>query len=279
MFEATDMRLTCHRAGRRLRHVSLPRPLRRERRSPASPSACSVETPERLEDRASHRHQRTPRHAAAAARPGRRDAHRRPRRPPIADAVVCSRDGKIECAGTRASADPRRTSSRDARGMWITPGLVDAHVHFSQTGWADGRPDALDLRDRIRTKRRSRTCARIPSASPARSLCSGVTGVFDVGGYPWTRELARARRARHRRAARLRRGPAALDARSLAQPARRAAVHLSERRGVGARRRALSRRAMADGDQGLVPRTARTSRASSTAVRAAGEEAQRGGCR
>src|SRR5687767_15187280 len=27
-------------------------------------------------------------------------------------------------------------------------GLVDAHVHFSQTGWADGRPDALDVRDR-----------------------------------------------------------------------------------------------------------------------------------
>ena len=30
--------------------------------------------------------------------------------------------------------------------MWITPGLIDAHVHFSQTGWADGRPDALDVR-------------------------------------------------------------------------------------------------------------------------------------
>ena len=26
--------------------------------------------------------------------------------------------------------------------------MVDAHVHFSQTGWADARPDALDVRDR-----------------------------------------------------------------------------------------------------------------------------------
>ena len=34
----------------------------------------------------------------------------------------------------------------DARGQVLLPGLVDAHVHYSQTGWADGRPDALDLR-------------------------------------------------------------------------------------------------------------------------------------
>ena len=57
------------------------------------------------------------------------------------------RDGKIACAGSRSTCPvPSGTEVLDVSGLWITPGLVDAHVHFSQTGWADGRPDALDLR-------------------------------------------------------------------------------------------------------------------------------------
>jgi len=68
---------------------------------------------------------------------------------PVPDAVVILRGGKIDCAGTRAQCPPSKgVDTLDLEGLWVTPGIVDAHVHFSQTGWADGRPDAIDVRDR-----------------------------------------------------------------------------------------------------------------------------------
>jgi imidazolonepropionase-like amidohydrolase len=78
----------------------------------------------------------------------------------------------------------------DARGLWVTPGLVDAHVHFSQTGWADGRPDALDVRETYPYDQTIANLNRHPEVFAKSYLCSGVTGVFDVGGYTWTTGLA-----------------------------------------------------------------------------------------
>jgi len=120
--------------------------------------------------------------------------------PPIADAVVVLRDGRIACAGSRASCTiPAGTETVDLAGTWITPGLIDAHVHFSQTGWADGRPDSLDLRDRYPYEQVEAGLRAHPEAFLATYLCSGVTAVFDVGGFPWTWDL-RARAAADPRA-------------------------------------------------------------------------------
>src|SRR5690606_23831642 len=69
--------------------------------------------------------------------------------PPVADGVVVVRDGRIACVGARAACDVAGMESHDLGGRWIMPGIVDAHVHYSQTGWADGRPDALDMRERF----------------------------------------------------------------------------------------------------------------------------------
>ena len=67
--------------------------------------------------------------------------------PPLADAVVVMRGGRVESAGPRASTPiPAGVDTLDARGCWVLPGLIDAHVHYSQSGSADGRPDVLDLR-------------------------------------------------------------------------------------------------------------------------------------
>ena len=111
--------------------------------------------------------------------------------PPVANAVVLLREGKIEGAG-RGCVIPKGVETVDARGMWITPGLVDAHVHFSQTGWADGRPDALDVRDRYPYDKASADLKAHPERFFRSQLCSGVTAVFDVGGYAWTVAMARA---------------------------------------------------------------------------------------
>jgi imidazolonepropionase-like amidohydrolase len=79
----------------------------------------------------------------------------------------------------------------DVSGLWITPGLIDSHVHFSQTGWADGRPDFSGVRDRFPYDQVEADLAAHPDRFLRADLCSGVTSVFDVGGYPWTIDMAR----------------------------------------------------------------------------------------
>src|SRR5256884_2210982 len=109
---------------------------------------------------------------------------------PVGDAVVVMRDGRIACAGSRAACPvPADADSVNAAGKWIIPGLIDTHVHFSQTGWVDGRPDALDLRDRYPYEQVEADLHAQPERLYRSYLCSGVTSVFDVGGYPWTLEL------------------------------------------------------------------------------------------
>ena len=114
-------------------------------------------------------------------------------RPPVPDAVVLVRDGRIEAAGPRSRvAVPAGVDTLDARGAWIVPGLIDTHVHYSQTGWADGRPDALDLRARFPYEQTEKRLREHPEVFHRSWLACGVTSVFDVGGYPWTVALSRA---------------------------------------------------------------------------------------
>jgi imidazolonepropionase-like amidohydrolase len=79
----------------------------------------------------------------------------------------------------------------DLRGLFLAPGLIDAHVHYGQTAWVDARPDVIDLRsqypyDSVAEALRART--RLFHRA---YLCSGVTSVFDVGGFPWSFDVAR----------------------------------------------------------------------------------------
>ena len=107
--------------------------------------------------------------------------------PVVPDAVVVLRGGQVDCAGTRAQCPvPTGVPVLDVTGLWLSPGLVDAHVHFSQTGWADGRPDSLDLRERFPYEEVLDGLRNHPERYFRSYLCSGVTAVFDVGGYPWT---------------------------------------------------------------------------------------------
>lgn len=110
---------------------------------------------------------------------------------PVANANVIVRGGKIDCAGSAAQCPVGEgIEVTDAKGMWLTPGLVDAHVHFSQTGWADGRPDALDVRATHPYETLAAGLEDHPELFARSYVCSGVTSVFDVGGYPWTLGLA-----------------------------------------------------------------------------------------
>src|SRR5687767_10008616 len=106
---------------------------------------------------------------------------------------IVVRNGRVACAGTRASCPPPAgTRVVNVSGKFITPGLIDAHVHFSQTGWIDGRPDALDLRGELPYDSTVSTLQQNPAPFDRAWLCSGVTAVFDVGGFPFTLPIARA---------------------------------------------------------------------------------------
>ena len=112
---------------------------------------------------------------------------------PVADSVVVLRGGMIDCAGSRDDCPVADEVERvDLAGSWITPGLVDTHVHYSQTGWADGRPDFIDVREQYPYEEVIAERRRDPRPYHRALLCSGVTAVFDVGGYPWTWQLAAA---------------------------------------------------------------------------------------
>ncbi|HEX7614098.1 MAG TPA: amidohydrolase family protein [Thermoanaerobaculia bacterium] len=110
--------------------------------------------------------------------------------PPVKDAVVLVRGGKIDCAGTRAACPvPPGVERTDLTGAFLTPGLVDAHVHFAQTGWADGRPDAFDVRSKHPYEDVQRDLRSHPERFFRSYVCSGVTSVFDVGGFAWSLDL------------------------------------------------------------------------------------------
>ena len=108
---------------------------------------------------------------------------------PVPDAEVVVGGGRIVCAGARAGCADSGHGIRDTMnlaGTWIIPGLIDAHVHFSQTGWVDGRPDALDRRHDFPYDSTVGALEAHPERFFRTYVCSGVTGVFDVGGYAWT---------------------------------------------------------------------------------------------
>ncbi|MEJ2585551.1 MAG: amidohydrolase family protein [Robiginitalea sp.] len=104
----------------------------------------------------------------------------------IKNSVVIIRGGKIEAIGDSSLDVPENSEEIDLSGKFLTPGVVDAHVHFGQTGFFDGRPDALDIRDTIDYAVLQSRLQKNPDRYYEAYLRSGVTAVYDVGGYPWS---------------------------------------------------------------------------------------------
>ncbi|MCG8428399.1 MAG: amidohydrolase family protein [Chromatiales bacterium] len=111
-------------------------------------------------------------------------------REPLINGVVVVEGPRIVAVGPSGQVKvPAGGRVVDARGKWIVPGLIDAHVHFFQSGSLYTRPDIIDLR-RIRPylEEIAWIRQRIPQTL-ARYLASGVTSVADVAGPRWTFEV------------------------------------------------------------------------------------------
>src|ERR671919_2102776 len=111
----------------------------------------------------------------------------------LSDAVMLVQGERITRVGSAAEiAVPEGIPVVGGPEKWIVPGLIDAHVHFFQSGGMYTRPDILDLTAR-RPYAEERAIIRAAlSRTFTRYLRSGVTAVVDVGGPMWNFEVRRA---------------------------------------------------------------------------------------
>jgi imidazolonepropionase-like amidohydrolase len=110
--------------------------------------------------------------------------------PTIRNGAIVIEGGRIRDIGPRNEVRaPNNAQTIDARGKWIIPGLIDAHVHFSQSGGLYTRPDIIDLRKwRPYEKEMEWIKQRLPFTLE-RYIESGITGVVDCGGPMWNFEM------------------------------------------------------------------------------------------
>ncbi len=108
----------------------------------------------------------------------------------IYGATIVIEGSKVKNLGSEEVDIPDGAKYLDLDGKFITPGLIDAHVHYFQTGFYDSRPDALDLRDSLPYEMVQSYQRKHPKRYHEAYLRSGVTGVYDVGGFLWSIELA-----------------------------------------------------------------------------------------
>jgi imidazolonepropionase-like amidohydrolase len=110
--------------------------------------------------------------------------------PVIRNGTIVVDGGRISAIGARNDVKvPNNAQVIDARGKWIIPGLIDAHVHFSQSGGLYTRPDIIDLRKiRPYEKEMEWIKQRLPYTFE-RYIASGITGVVDCGGPMWNFEM------------------------------------------------------------------------------------------
>jgi len=111
-------------------------------------------------------------------------------RPSIRNAAIVIEAGQIRAIGPRAEVRvPSTAQTIDARGKWVIPGLIDAHVHIGQSGGLYTRPDIIDLRKwRPYEKELEWIKQRLPFTFE-RYLLSGITGVVDCGGPMWNFDM------------------------------------------------------------------------------------------
>ena len=114
----------------------------------------------------------------------------RPEGTTLEDGVVVIGQNRIaRVAPAREVNIPSGAAVLGGANSWVIPGLIDAHVHFFQSGGLYTRPDAIDLRSRVPY---AQELERVRSTLPEtfrRYLRAGITSVVDFGGPLWNFEV------------------------------------------------------------------------------------------
>lgn len=77
----------------------------------------------------------------------------------------------------------------DGQGKYLIPGLMDAHIHFFQSGGLYTRPDALDMTHILSYEEEIQFAKDNAVDYMKRYLRQGITTVMDVGGPLWNFEV------------------------------------------------------------------------------------------
>ena len=103
--------------------------------------------------------------------------------------VIIDGNRIVRVGPMKTTAVPKGARVIDGKGKWVTPGLVDAHVHFFQSGDLYTRPDVADFNAVMPyEKETERNKARLPATFKV-WLASGVTSVVDIGGPFWNFDM------------------------------------------------------------------------------------------
>jgi imidazolonepropionase-like amidohydrolase len=101
----------------------------------------------------------------------------------IANASVLIVDGAIQDVFTTKKYKlPPSTQVIDGSGKYLTPGLADAHIHFSQSGGLYTRPDAFNFTRMVPYEKERADLYKSAEDILRRYLRLGITTVADVGG-------------------------------------------------------------------------------------------------
>ena len=96
--------------------------------------------------------------------------------------TILIENGRITNVQKTRKRRPTATKVIDAKGKYILPGLVDAHIHFFQSGGLYTRPDAIDLRKYMPYEEEIAWLKEEAGSIAKRYLQAGITTVVDVGG-------------------------------------------------------------------------------------------------
>ncbi|MDC6351961.1 amidohydrolase family protein [Zeaxanthinibacter sp. PT1] len=106
--------------------------------------------------------------------------------PPIENATIIISNDEVTCLGT--CEIPEKVKIINAASKFIIPALIDLHVHYSMGGWLDSFPIPgliPDVSERYPYEEVVKKLKNHPERIHQSYLCSGVTTIFDTGGYPW----------------------------------------------------------------------------------------------
>jgi len=103
--------------------------------------------------------------------------------------VIIDGNRIVRVGPSKSTPAPRGARLIDGKGKWVVPGLIDAHVHFFQSGNIYTRPDVADFNAVVPyAQETERNKARLPATFKV-WLASGVTSVVDIGGPFWNFDM------------------------------------------------------------------------------------------
>jgi len=96
--------------------------------------------------------------------------------------VLLSHDTIAQIAAADQLDIPSGAKTVNAQGKWLLPGLVDAHVHYFQSGGLYTRPDIIDLRHIRSYEQERKWIDNNIDRFLSRYILNGVTTTIDMGG-------------------------------------------------------------------------------------------------